>query len=82
MHLVSKKEWVVTTFIGNTVIIAACLASMLPMEKIIKGAFCGDDSLLYFPKGCEFPDVQHSANLMWNFAAHIVTGKQIGRAHV
>ena len=72
-----RKSGDVTTFIGNTVIIAACLASMLPMEKIIKGAFCGDGSLLYFPKGCEFPDVQHSANLMWNFEAKLFK-KQYG----
>ena len=34
-----RKSGDVTTFIGNTVIIAACLASMLPMEKIIKGPY-------------------------------------------
>ena len=66
-----RKSGDVTTFIGNTVIIAACLASMLPMDKAIKGAFCGDDSLLYFPKGCELPDVQQCANLMWNFEAKL-----------
>lgn len=31
-----RKSGDVTTFIGNTVIIASCLASMLPMEKLIK----------------------------------------------
>ena len=34
-----RKSGDVTTFIGNTVIIAACLASMLPMEKITKEPF-------------------------------------------
>ena len=23
--------------------------------------------MLYFPKGCEYPDIQQAANLMWNF---------------
>ena len=36
-----------------------------------------DDSLLYFPKGCEFPDIQHTANLMWNFEAKLFR-KQYG----
>jgi len=66
-----RKSGDVTTFIGNTVIIAACLASMLPMEKVIKAAFCGDDSLVYLPKGCELPDIQSCANLMWNFEAKL-----------
>lgn len=66
-----RKSGDVTTFIGNTVIIAACLSSMLPMDKLIKGAFCGDDSILYFPKGTEYPDIQSAANLMWNFEAKL-----------
>ena len=48
-----------------------------PVEKLIKGAFCGDDSLLYFPKGCEYPDIQQAANLMWNFEAKLFK-KQYG----
>ena len=52
-------------------IIAACLSSMLPMERLIKGAFCGDDSILYFPKGTDFPDIQQGANLLWNFEAKL-----------
>lgn len=70
-----RKSGDVTTFIGNTVIIAACLGSMLPMEKVIKGAFCGDDSVLYFPKGLDFPDIQSCANLMWNFEAKLYRKK-------
>lgn len=66
-----RKSGDVTTFIGNTIIIAACMASMLPMEKLIKGAFCGDDSVLYFPKGTAYPDIQQCANLMWNFEAKL-----------
>ncbi len=42
-----RKSGEVTTFIGNTVIIGACFFSMLPMDSLIKGAFCGDDSFLY-----------------------------------
>jgi len=70
-----RKSGDVTTFIGNTVIIAACLSSMLPMDSLIKGAFCGDDSILYFPKGSQFPDVQQCANLMWNFEAKLFRKK-------
>jgi len=70
-----RKSGDVTTFIGNTVIIAACLASMVPMEKVIKGAFCGDDSILYLPKGTELPDIQSGANLMWNFEAKLYRKK-------
>ena len=50
---------------------AACLSSMLPMERLIRGAFCGDDSILYFPKGTDFPDIQQGANLLWNFEAKL-----------
>nr|WGL40997.1 54 KDa protein [Odontoglossum ringspot virus] len=66
-----RKSGDVTTFIGNTVIIAACLASMIPMDKVIKAAFCGDDSILYIPKGLDLPDIQSGANLMWNFEAKL-----------
>ena len=66
-----RKSGDVTTFIGNTVIVAACLASMIPMNKAIKAAFCGDDSLVYLPKGTELPDIQSAANLMWNFEAKL-----------
>lgn len=66
-----RKSGDVTTFIGNTVIIAACIASMLPMEKVIKASFCGDDSLIYLPKGTPLPDIQSGANLMWNFEAKL-----------
>nr|AZF99047.1 orf2 [Ullucus tobamovirus 1] len=66
-----RKSGDVTTFIGNTVIIAACLASLVPMEKVIKAAFCGDDSLIYLPRGTDLPDIQSGANLMWNFEAKL-----------
>ncbi len=45
------------------------------MDSLIKGAFCGDDSILYFPKGSQFPDVQQCANLMWNFEAKLFRKK-------
>ena len=70
-HGYQRKSGDVTTFIGNTVIVAACLASMIPMNKAIKAAFCGDDSLVYLPKGTELPDIQSAANLMWNFEAKL-----------
>nr|ASC60202.1 RNA polymerase [Piper chlorosis virus] len=70
-----RKSGDVTTFIGNTIIIAACLASMVPMDKVIKAAFCGDDSILYIPKGIELPDIQTGANLMWNFEAKLFRKK-------
>lgn len=66
-----RKSGDVTTFIGNTIIVAACLASLLPMERCVKGAFCGDDSLLYFPPDVDTDDVQSKANLMWNFEAKL-----------
>lgn len=66
-----RKSGDVTTFIGNTIIIAACLASMVPMNKVVKAAFCGDDSLLYIPSGVDLPDIQSGANLMWNFEAKL-----------
>ena len=72
VFVVSRKSGDVTTFIGNTIIIAACLSSMLPMERLIKGAFCGDDSILYSPKGTDFPDLQQGANLLWNFEAKLI----------
>jgi hypothetical protein len=66
-----RKSGDVTTFIGNTIIIAACLCTMIPMEKVIKAAFCGDDSVIYIPKGLDLPDIQAGANLMWNFEAKL-----------
>jgi hypothetical protein len=44
---------------------------MIPMDKVIKAAFCGDDSLVYIPKGLDLPDIQAGANLMWNFEAKL-----------
>jgi uncharacterized protein YodC (DUF2158 family) len=66
-----RKSGDVSTFIGNTVIIAACLCTMVPMEKVIKAAFCGDDSVIYIPRGLDLPDIQAGANLMWNFEAKL-----------
>ena len=66
-----RKSGDVTTFIGNSFIIAACVASILPLEKCVKAAFCGDDSLVYMPTGLEYPDIQSSANLVWNFEAKL-----------
>lgn len=66
-----RKSGDVTTFIGNTIIIAACLASLVPMESVIKGAFCGDDSVLYVPKHFDSGCIQSGANLMWNFEAKL-----------
>jgi hypothetical protein len=70
-----RKSGDVTTFIGNTIIIAACLSSMIPMDKVIKAAFCGDDSLIYIPKGLDLPDIQAGANLTWNFEAKLFRKK-------
>lgn len=70
-----RKSGDVTTFIGNTVIIAACLASMLPMNRAVKAAFCGDDSLVYFPSGVDVSNVQSVANMMWNFEAKLYMKK-------
>lgn len=72
-----RKSGDVIIFIGNMVIIVVCLVFMLFMEKIIKGVFCGDDSLLYFLKGCEFFDIQYIVNFMWNFEVKLFR-KQYG----
>lgn len=66
-----RKSGDVTTFIGNTLIIAACVSSLLPIKDCIKAAFCGDDSVIYFKKGLDFSCVQSNANLMWNFEAKL-----------
>ena len=66
-----RKSGDVTTFIGNSFIIAACVASILPLDKCVKAAFCGDDSLVYMPVGLEYPDIQTAANLVWNFEAKL-----------
>lgn len=70
-----RKSGDVTTFIGNTVIVAACLATLLPMEKCYKAAFCGDDSVVYMPSGLDYSNVQTNANLMWNFEAKLFKKK-------
>ena len=35
----------------------------------------GDDSLIYLPKGLEYPDIQATANLVWNFEAKLFRRK-------
>jgi hypothetical protein len=70
-----RKSGDVTTFIGNTVIVAACLATLIPLEKCFKAAFCGDDSVIYMPKGVDYSNVQANANLMWNFEAKLFKKK-------
>lgn len=66
-----RKSGDVTTFIGNTFIIAACVASMIPLSRCFKASFCGDDSLIYMPPNLEYPDIQATANLVWNFEAKL-----------
>lgn len=70
-----RKSGDVTTFIGNTIIIAACLCSILPVEKSFKAAFCGDDSILYLPSDLMLPDIQERVNNMWNFEAKLFKKK-------
>ena len=70
-----RKSGDVTTFIGNTFIIAACVSSMLPLDRCIKASFCGDDSLIYLPKGTPTDNIQQTANLMWNFEAKLFLKK-------
>lgn len=70
-----RKSGDVTTFIGNTFIIAACVSSMLPLDRCIKASFCGDDSLIYLPKGIPTDNIQQTANLMWNFEAKLFLKK-------
>lgn len=70
-----RKSGDVTTFIGNTFIIAACVSSMLPLNLCLKASFCGDDSLIYLPKGVPTENVQQTANLMWNFEAKLFLKK-------
>lgn len=66
-----RKSGDVTTFIGNTIIIAACLCSILPVEASFKSAFCGDDSILYLPTDMIIPPIQERVNNMWNFEAKL-----------
>ena len=70
-----RKSGDVTTFIGNTFIIAACVASMVPLSRSFKAAFCGDDSLIYMPPNLEYTDIQSTANLVWNFEAKLYRKK-------
>jgi len=72
-----RKSGDVTTFIGNTVLVATCLATLIPLENCLKAAFCGDDSLIFMPKGFNSDDVQVRANLAWNFEAKLFK-KHIG----
>lgn len=71
-----RKSGDVTTFIGNTVIIAACVADLLPMNKCLKAAFCGDDSLVLMEKGGDYSMIQQEANLVWNFEAKLFIKKR------
>lgn len=66
-----RKSGDVTTFIGNTIIIAACLCSILPVDLVSKAAFCGDDSIIYMPKGIVYPDIESATKLQWNFEAKL-----------
>lgn len=66
-----RKSGDVTTFIGNTVIIACCLASIMPLESCFKAAFCGDDSIVYLPKGTPCGEIHSGASLLWNFSAKL-----------
>ncbi|ABX57121.1 58 kDa protein, partial [Cactus mild mottle virus] len=66
-----RKSGDVTTFIGNTFINAAAIATLMPLEHCIKAGFCGDDSVIYLPKGTPVGDVQAKANLEWNFEAKL-----------
>lgn len=70
-----RKSGDVTTFIGNTFINAAAMASLMPLEHSFKAAFCGDDSVIYLPKGHAVGDVQSRANLEWNFEAKLYKKK-------
>lgn len=66
-----RKSGDVTTFIGNTIINAVAMSTLLPLEKCVKAAFCGDDSVVYLPKGTVVGDIQTKANLQWNFEAKL-----------
>lgn len=70
-----RKSGDVTTFIGNTFIIAACVASLVPLDRCVKASFCGDDSLVYLPKGFDYGELQVNANLAWNFEAKLFKKK-------
>lgn len=66
-----RKSGDVTTFIGNTLIIAACVASITNLDKCFKAAFCGDDSVVFFPKGQDYKATMELASLQWNFNAKL-----------
>jgi len=67
-----RKSGDVTTFIGNTLIITACMASITDLDKCVKAAFCGDDSIVLFPKGMEYRSTMELAALQWNFNAKLL----------
>lgn len=70
-----RKSGDVTTFIGNTLIIASCMASITNLGACVKAAFCGDDSIVYFPKGLKHTHTMELAALQWNFNAKLLMKK-------